>query len=62
LNGVTKPVTLEAKFFGAGKMMGKDNIGFTAKTTIRRSEFGVGFGVPLVSDEVKLKISAAFVK
>ncbi len=62
LNGVTRPVTLDTKFFGAGKMMGKDNVGFTAKTTIRRSEFGIGFGVPIISDEVELKISAAFQK
>jgi len=62
LNGVTKPVTLDARFHGAGKMSGKDNIGFTAMTTIRRSEFGIAFGIPMVSDEVKLKISAAFAK
>ncbi|WP_298673350.1 YceI family protein [uncultured Sphingomonas sp.] len=62
LNGVTKPVTLDVKFHGAGKMMGKDNVGFTAMTTIRRSDFGVGYGVPMVSDAVTLKISAAFVK
>ena len=62
LNGVTKPVSLAAKFYGAGKMGAKDNLGFTAKTTIRRSDFGVGYGIPMVSDEVKLKISAAFVK
>lgn len=62
LNGVTKPVTLDAKFYGAGKMGGKDNVGFTAMTTLRRSEFGVAYGIPMVSDEVKLKISAAFAK
>ena len=66
LNGVTNPVTLNAHFFGAGKapamMGGKENVGFEATATIKRSEFGVGFGVPMVSDEVKLKIAAAFVK
>ncbi len=62
LNGVTKPVTLDARFHGAGKMGGKDNVGFTAMATIRRSEFGVAYGIPLISDEVKLRISAAFVK
>ncbi len=64
LNGQTKPVTLEAKFHGAGKspMGGAENVGFTATGSFKRSEFGVGFAIPMVSDEVKLKISAAFVK
>lgn len=64
LNGQTKPVTLQAKFYGAGKspMGGKENIGFTATGTIKRSEFGVGYGIPMVSDEVKLEIAAAFAK
>jgi polyisoprenoid-binding protein YceI len=43
-------------------MGGKENVGFEAEGTIRRSEFGIGFGVPMVSDEVKLKIAAAFQK
>ena len=66
LNGVTKPVTLDARFYGAGKappqMGGKENVGFTATTTIKRSEFGLGFGVPMVGDDVKLEIKAAFQK
>lgn len=66
LNGVTKPVTLDAKFYGAGKMPaqmgGKENVGFEAETKIRRSEFNLGMAVPMVSDEVKLKIAAAFEK
>ncbi|UIJ44058.1 YceI family protein [Sphingomonas cannabina] len=66
LNGVTKPVTLAAEFYGAGKMPeqmgGKENVGFTATGTIKRSDFGVTMGIPLVSDEVKLDIAAAFAK
>jgi polyisoprenoid-binding protein YceI len=66
LNGVTRPVTLDASFYGAGKMPaqmgGKENVGFRATATIRRSQFGLGFGVPMVGDEVKLDISAAFEK
>jgi len=66
LNGVTRPVTLDAAFYGAGKMApemgGKENVGFRATGTIKRSQFGLGFGVPMVSDEVKLDISAAFQK
>lgn len=66
LNGVTRPVVLDAQFYGAGKapamMGGKENVGFTAKATIKRSDFGVGYAVPLVSDEVTLDIAAAFQK
>jgi polyisoprenoid-binding protein YceI len=66
LNNVTRPVTLNAAFYGAGKapeqMGGKENVGFRATGTIKRSEFGLGFGVPMVGDEVDLEISAAFQK
>jgi polyisoprenoid-binding protein YceI len=66
LNGVTRPVTLDASFYGAGKMPaqmgGKENVGFRATGKILRSQFGLGFGVPMVGDEVKLDISAAFEK
>jgi len=66
LNGVTKPVTLDAKFYGAGKMPaqmgGKENVGFEATATIKRSDFNLGMAVPMVGDEVKLKIAAGFQK
>jgi polyisoprenoid-binding protein YceI len=66
LNGVVRPVTLDATFYGAGKapaeMGGKENLGFKATGKIRRSEFGLGFGIPMVGDEVELQIAAAFQK
>lgn len=66
LNGITKPVTLKAEFYGAGKMPeqmgGGEQVGFEAETTIRRSDFGINFALPMVSDEVELNIVAAFVK
>jgi polyisoprenoid-binding protein YceI len=37
-------------------------VGFRATGTILRSQFGLGFGTPLIGDEVKLDISAAFEK
>jgi polyisoprenoid-binding protein YceI len=43
-------------------MGGKENVGFRATGTIMRSQFGLGFGAPMVGDEVKLDISAAFQK
>ncbi|RYY25438.1 MAG: polyisoprenoid-binding protein [Sphingomonadales bacterium] len=66
LNGVKKPVTLDVEFYGAGKMPeqmgGKEGLGFTAKGTIKRSDFGVNMAIPMVSDEVKLKIAVGFFK
>lgn len=66
LNGVTRPVTLDAKFNGAGKlppmMGGKETVGFHATTAIKRSEFGITQGIPFVSDQVKLDITVAFEK
>lgn len=66
LNGVTRPVVLDAEFAGAGKlppaMGGKETVGFHARTSIKRSDFGVSMGIPLVSDAVALDISAAFEK
>ena len=65
LHGVTKPVTLDVKFVGAGPGVmppQATNVGFDASTKIKRSEFGLGYGIPLVSDEVQLWINAAFEK
>ncbi|ASJ91210.1 YceI family protein [Porphyrobacter sp. CACIAM 03H1] len=64
LNGVTKPVTFEAEFTGAGvnPMNKKETVGFEAETEIKRSDFGVNYGIPFVSDEVELDISVAFEK
>lgn len=65
-NGVTKPVTLATEFYGAAKMPpqmgGQEMVGFEAETTIKRSDFGLAMGIPMVSDEVELDIVAAFVK
>ncbi len=66
LHGITKPITLNAKFTGAGTSLpmagNKPTVGFEAKTIIKRSDFGMGAFVPLVSDAVELKITAAFEK
>ena len=64
LNGVTRPVTIAAQFTGAGPhpMNQRLNIGFKGRTTIKRSDYGIAYGIPLVSDAVGLDISAAFEK
>lgn len=62
IKGITKPVTLNATFIGAGAnpMSKKLNIGFRATGSIKRSDFGLGMAVPVVSDKVDLTINAAF--
>jgi len=64
LNGVTRPVTIEAEFTGAGAhpMSQVQTIGFEGTATINRSEFNIGFALPVVSDAVELDLTAAFEK
>jgi polyisoprenoid-binding protein YceI len=64
LHGVTKPVTLRARLFGAGANMmnKKPSVGFLGRIAIKRSDFGVTKYIPLVSDETVLVINAAFQK
>jgi polyisoprenoid-binding protein YceI len=65
LNGVTKPVVIDAQFTGAGNAMMPPNkltLGFEGKTKIKRSDFNINFAVPMVSDEVELDLTAAFEK
>lgn len=66
IKGVSKPVTLDVDFVGAGngppQMGGKLNVGFHAEAKIRRSDFGISYGIPMVPDEIPIEISAAFVQ
>lgn len=64
MHGVSKPLTLDATFGGAGvnPMDKAYTIGFAATGTLKRSDFGVSKYVPAVSDEVQIKITAAFEK
>jgi len=63
LNGQTHPVSIAARFKGAGQFPGmKPTVGFQGKATIMRSQWGIATGIPLVSDKVELDISAPFEK
>lgn len=64
LHGVTQPVTLKAKFIGAGINPASKlyTVGFEATGKIKRSDFGVKTFLPAIGDEVDLIISAAFEK
>lgn len=63
-HGVTKPVVLDATFNGTAPhaMTKIPTLGFSAVTTIKRSDFGVNTYVPMVSDEVELEIQVEFSK
>jgi polyisoprenoid-binding protein YceI len=65
LKGVTKPVTLHATFNGGypGHPMDPNaRIGFSVKGVLKRSDFGISFGIPVppstmgVGDEVTFEI------
>jgi len=60
LHGVTKPVVLDVKLnkIGEHPMTKAKTAGFSATTTIKRSDFGMNYGIPAVSDEVKLTIES----
>lgn len=64
MNGATNPIAIAATFSGAGTnpMNQAETIGFTGVAVIKRSEYGVSAFIPVISDEVKLTISAAFEK
>lgn len=58
LHGVTKQVMARAKFLGAGKdPKGVPVAGFTASFSILRSEFGMSYGVPNISDEIGIQLA-----
>ncbi|MFM5917586.1 MAG: YceI family protein [Novosphingobium sp.] len=64
LNGATRPVTIAARFTGAGKgLLGSAvNVGFEGAAEIKRSDFGLVADMGLVGDTVELEISATFVR
>ncbi len=58
IKGVTKPVTLQTTFKKTEKhpMMDRMETGFAATAQIKRSDFGMSHGVPMVGDDVKIII------
>ncbi|MBO6768150.1 MAG: polyisoprenoid-binding protein [Erythrobacter sp.] len=62
MNGATGPVTMLVEFSGAGQnpMNQKSTVGFHARATIDRTQWGIDYAAPIVGAEVDLGISAAF--
>lgn len=64
VKGITRPVTLDVTLKGAGNhpMRGVPTLGFVGTTTLLRSEWGLDYAVPAVSDEVDVTISTELVR
>ena len=59
VHGVTRPVSLDAHLNRVGlyPMLEVPAAGFSASTVIKRSDFGVGEGIPHVGDELSVRIA-----
>jgi len=65
MHNITLPVVLDATFIGGGPnpFDSKETIiGFRATGLVKRSDFGLGKYVPIVSDETRIVISVALKK
>lgn len=71
IRGVSKPVTLDVTWNFSGEhplglvnpsFAGKFVSGFSATTRLLRSEWGLGRGAPLISDEVDVRIEVEAVR
>lgn len=64
LLGVTKPVTLSVTHNKSGKHPFGDKYvaGFSGTATIKRSEFGMNYGLPMVSDDVEIRLEVEGVR
>jgi polyisoprenoid-binding protein YceI len=64
LHGVRRPVTLEAKFNKLGRhpLTLRRTLGFSARTVLRRSDFGMLKWEKLVADEVEVLIEIEAVR
>jgi len=64
LLGVTKPVKVAVTDFNCKMhpMLKKDACGGNVTAAIKRSEFGMGYGVPNLGDDIKLAIPVEAIK
>ncbi|HYJ32004.1 MAG TPA: YceI family protein [Candidatus Binatia bacterium] len=62
MHGVTKPVTLEGEFLGAGPAMGGQRAGFEASTKVDRKDFGIIWNKvvdqgTMLGDDVEIRLA-----
>ena len=62
-HGVTKPLTVQANIVGQGKdPKGELLIGAEVHFTLKRSEYGVNYGLPGIGDDVELTVAVGGVR
>jgi len=58
-HGVTKPITVQANITGQGKgPKGEVRTGVEVHFTVKRSDFGVKYGLPALGDDVEMIVNA----
>ena len=64
MNGITKPVTLDVTHFKCGvhPMLMRKMCGAELVAAIKRSDFEMKYGLPLLADEVTLRINVEAIK
>lgn len=62
--GTSKPVTLHVTHYkcGSNPMSKKQECGFDAVATIKRSDFGIKYGLPAIGDKMKLTFEVEAIK
>lgn len=62
--GVTKPVVLDVTFNkdGVSPASKLETAGFSARGTVKRTEFGMKYGAPAIGDDIQLLIEVEAVK
>lgn len=62
--GVTKPAILQVKFNKSGihPFSKKYVAGFSATTTVKRSEFGMKYGIPMLGDDIEIRLEVEGIK
>jgi polyisoprenoid-binding protein YceI len=69
IRGIEKPVALEVEYLGTSKdQAGANRSGFTARTQLKRSDFGLTWnqiteaGLPVLGDEVEMQFNISLVE
>ena len=63
LRGITRPIVIKADFNQAGvnPVSKLYTVGFDGEARIKRSDFGISYGLPMLGDDVTLHFEAEFV-
>ena len=64
INGITKPVTMEVTHFkcGLNPMIMRKVCGADMTANIKRSDFGMKYALPMLADEVVLRVNVEAIK